>query len=115
MSARSSRSDPFEAPVAWEDDPRVRRVLDVVDAIPRGKVMSYGDIAALLGLGPRWVAKVMARGTDDALPWWRVLRANGSCAPEVESRQLRHLRAEKTVARGATRVDMKRHRVVSEE
>ena len=28
------------------------RVLDVVDSIPPGRVMSYGDIAEYLGAGP---------------------------------------------------------------
>jgi len=37
------------------------RVLDVVDAIPAGRVMSYGDIAEYLGEGgPRQVGRVMA-------------------------------------------------------
>ena len=37
-------------------------VLDVVDSIPPGRVMSYGDIAEYLGtgLGPRQVGRMMA-------------------------------------------------------
>ncbi len=38
------------------------RVLDVVDAIPAGQVMSYGDIAEYLGAGgPRQVGRVLSR------------------------------------------------------
>lgn len=71
-----------------------RRVLDVVDAIPYGKVMAYGDIAAWLGEGgPRQVAKIMSRYGEES-PWHRVLRADGTCAAEVGQRQLPLLRGE---------------------
>ena len=69
-----------------------RRVLDVVDAIPPGRVMAYGDIAEWLGDGgPRRVARVMGLYGDE-VPWHRVLRADGTCAPEVGLRQLPLLR-----------------------
>lgn len=41
--------------------PYAERVLDVVERIPRGKVMSYGDVAEYLGEGgPRQVGRVMS-------------------------------------------------------
>lgn len=87
-------------------NPFAREVLDLVDAIPRGRVMSYGEISAYLGgSGPRMVARVMSTW-GDAVPWWRVLRADGSCAPEVRARQMRLLRAEGAVFRSKDRVDM---------
>ena len=50
-----------------EIDEYSARVLDVVDAIPAGQVMSYGDVAEYLGAGgPRQVGRVMdlsERGT----------------------------------------------------
>ncbi|GAA2066824.1 MGMT family protein [Williamsia deligens] len=53
-------------------------VLDVVDAIPPGRVMTYGDIAEYLQRGgPRGVGGVMAR-EGVAVTWWRVVRANGT-------------------------------------
>ena len=65
-----------------------RKVLDVVDAIPAGRVLAYGDIAEWLGEGgPRQVARVMAQHGHE-VPWHRVLRADGSCAAEVAQRQL---------------------------
>ena len=52
-------------------------VLSVVEAIPAGRVMSYGDVAAELGSrGARAVGQVMAY-YGSAVPWWRVLRAGG--------------------------------------
>ncbi|HEY2286568.1 MAG TPA: MGMT family protein [Streptosporangiaceae bacterium] len=54
------------------------RVLDVVEAIPPGQVMSYGDIAEYLGEGgPRQVGRVMALW-GGGVPWWRVVHADGS-------------------------------------
>jgi alkylated DNA nucleotide flippase Atl1 len=81
-------------------------VLDVVDSIPRGKVMAYGDIAEYLGQGgPRLVARMMSLyGTE--VPWWRVLRADGSCAPEVADEQQQLLREEMTPMRASGRIDM---------
>ena len=71
-------------------------VLEVVAAIPPGRVMSYGDIAAAIGSrAPRAVGAVMAAGGADA-PWWRVVRADGRPAQCHEGEALRHLRAERT-------------------
>ena len=66
-----------------------RLVLDVVDEISPGKVMAYGDISEYVDQGTaRLVARVMSSYADDAVPWWRVLRADGTCAPEVADRQI---------------------------
>ena len=54
------------------------RVLDVVDAIPPGQVMSYGDIAEYLEAGgPRQVGRVLAV-YGGGVAWWRVIHADGS-------------------------------------
>lgn len=80
-------------------------VYDVVEAIPRGYVLTYGDIAELLGShGPRRVAQAMSRSAG-AVPWHRVIRADGTPAPAVAVRQLELLRGEATpMVRG--RVDL---------
>ncbi|WP_300077820.1 MGMT family protein [Propioniciclava sp.] len=54
----------------------VDRVLLAVVMIPPGRVASYGDIGALVGVGPRRVGSIMAR-QGDGVPWWRVLGASG--------------------------------------
>jgi alkylated DNA nucleotide flippase Atl1 len=89
-------------------------VLDVVDAIPSGRVMSYGDIAEYLaeGGGPRQVGRVMA-SYGGAVAWWRVIHADGTPAPGHDSVALRHYLAEGTPLRSArppVRVDMRRAR-----
>jgi alkylated DNA nucleotide flippase Atl1 len=96
-----------------EIDDYSAQVLDVVDSIPAGQVMSYGDIAEYLGVGgPRQVGQVMARYGGGA-PWWRVIHADGTPAPGHEDRALAHYLAEGTPLRSATspvRVNMRKAR-----
>jgi methylated-DNA-protein-cysteine methyltransferase related protein len=57
--------------------------------------MTYGSIAEFLEQGsPRLVARVMSTKSDSDTPWQRVLRSDGTCAPEVADEQVRRLRAE---------------------
>jgi methylated-DNA-protein-cysteine methyltransferase-like protein len=86
----------------------------VVAAIPRGRVASYGGIAARAGLPGR--ARLVGRvlGQADAgppLPWCRVLRADGRIAfpPDSEAwlEQVRRLAAEGVLVRNG-RVDLAR-------
>jgi TDG/mug DNA glycosylase family protein len=86
-------------------------VLDLVETIPPGRVMSYGDVAEMLGDGgPRQVGAVMS-AYGGGVPWWRVLRADGSHTPELAARALPLLRDEGTPLRpNGSRVDMPRAR-----
>lgn len=89
--------------------PFAELVLDVVAEIPAGSVASYSDVAAVIGRGgPRQVGQALAR-FGGGVPWWRVLRADGSCAPVTGSEQLERLRAEGVPVLG-DRVDMARAR-----
>jgi alkylated DNA nucleotide flippase Atl1 len=89
------------------------RVLDVVDEIPAGRVMSYGDIAEYLNTGgPRQVGRVMSLH-GGAVTWWRVIRADGTPPVGHESRALEHYLEEGTPLRSArppVRVDMRQAR-----
>ena len=89
------------------------RVLDVVECIPSGKVMTYGDVAAHLGSrGARVVGQVLARyGSDVA--WWRVIRSDGSPPRDHEQRALTYYWSEATplVFKGEEyRIDLDRAR-----
>ncbi|HEX6449069.1 MAG TPA: MGMT family protein [Trebonia sp.] len=89
-------------------------VLDLVDSIPAGRVMSYGDIAEYLGEGPgpRQVGRVLSV-YGSAVPWWRVIHADGTPAPGHDESALAHYLAEGTPLRSArppVRVDMRRAR-----
>jgi alkylated DNA nucleotide flippase Atl1 len=89
--------------------PFAEEVLDLVAKIPRGRVMAYSDVADALGRGgARQVGQAMAR-FGSGVPWWRVLRADGSVAPVNAEEQMRMLRAERTPLVGE-RVDMERAR-----
>src|SRR5436190_10338440 len=65
-----------------EPDPKYReRVYRIVRRIPRGRVMTYGQIAYMLGEGytPRTVGFVM-HNSDDRTPWHRVINSQGRCS-----------------------------------
>jgi alkylated DNA nucleotide flippase Atl1 len=76
------------------DEETVERVREAVRAIPPGETASYGEIAERAGLrSARLVGRILAEDGHD-LPWHRVLRADGSCAPHIAREQSARLRAE---------------------
>ncbi|MEA9986479.1 MULTISPECIES: MGMT family protein [Subtercola] len=76
-------------------------VLEVVDAIPPGCVLTYGDVAALLGSrAARAVGTVLAR-SGGAHPWWRVVRSGGHPAPGHEAAAREHYEGEGTPLTGS--------------
>ena len=79
-------------------------VFDAVERIPPGRVSSYGAIGRLIGVGPRRVARALAMG-GGAVPWHRVVRADGTVAEPVRVRQLELLAAEGVPVRNG-RVDL---------
>jgi alkylated DNA nucleotide flippase Atl1 len=79
-------------------------VFDVVERIPPGRVSTYGAIGRLIGIGPRRVARALSSG-GGAVPWYRVVRADGTAAEPVRVEQLALLAAEGVPVRGG-RVDL---------
>jgi methylated-DNA-protein-cysteine methyltransferase related protein len=75
-------------------DPKAynNQVYAIVRAIPRGRVMTYGQIGRLIDapdgveadryfrLAPRWVGSAMASCPDD-VPWQRVINSQGKVSP----------------------------------
>jgi methylated-DNA-protein-cysteine methyltransferase-like protein len=56
------------------------KVWHVVRQCPRGRVVSYGGVAALLGYprAARGVGRALAALPDQSnVPWWRVINRNG--------------------------------------
>jgi methylated-DNA-protein-cysteine methyltransferase-like protein len=106
-----------DKPAERSDDARadaLARILAAVRAIPRGRVASYGQVAANAGLKgrARLVGYALRTGDGRALPWHRVLRANGASAfPDGSAgraEQCKRLEREGVrVARG--RVDLGRY------
>ncbi|MGH8463663.1 MAG: MGMT family protein [Pseudomonas sp.] len=87
----------------------------VLGQVPSGKVVSYGQLAELAGLGraARWVGRTLSQlPTDTQLPWHRVLGAGGrlslASGPPSGDEQRARLRAE-GISVHNNRVDMLRH------
>ncbi|MDQ2631710.1 MAG: MGMT family protein [Actinomycetota bacterium] len=96
MNAESAKTVP-EGPFSRT---RELEVLERVREIPAGFVRTYGDVSPG---APRFAGTVLFQADDPDLPWWRVVRADGSLAKGDRQRAL--LRAEGVPFRGE-RVDM---------
>lgn len=89
----------------------VEAVLALVEAVPRGRVTTYGLIAealqdALGRGGPRTVARVM--GTHGSLvTWWRVVRADGSLPAHLANEARQAYAEEGTPVRATGSVDLR--------
>jgi len=89
--------------------PFAERVLALVAQVPRGRVTTYADVAELLGEGgPRAVGTVMSRW-GGGVPWWRVVRADGTPPLHKAGEAGRRLRAE-GVAFVGERIDLRASR-----
>jgi methylated-DNA-protein-cysteine methyltransferase related protein len=90
-----------------DSDDYAEAVLELVERIPAGRVMSYGAIAEVVGWGgPRQVGTVMSR-YGGGVPWHRVVNSVGRLVPGHEVKARRLLLAEGVPFRG-DRVDMRR-------
>ena len=58
------------------------RVYEIVRQIPRGRVMTYGQLAEILGEGytARTVGFVMHGAETEKVPWQRVINSQGGCS-----------------------------------
>jgi alkylated DNA nucleotide flippase Atl1 len=81
--------------MAGMDEETVERVRAVVLAIPPGETSTYGEVADRAGIPgrSRLVGRILAEDGHD-VPWHRVLRANGTCAPHIATEQSARLRVE---------------------
>lgn len=102
MSAESAKAGDIDR----VSQTRELEVLERVRAIPEGFVRTYGDVSPG---APRYAGSVLFAVDEPDLPWWRVVRADGSLAKGDRQRAL--LVAEGVPFRGA-RVDMSLARVV---
>lgn len=84
-----------------------QRVIDAVRAIPEGFVRTYGDVSPG---APRFTGTVL-RTTDADLPWWRVVRADGSLAKGERQRALLDAEAVPFLATEPPRVDLRLCRI----
>ncbi len=86
-----------------------RGVLDAVDRVPAGTVVTYADVAEMTGTGSaRTVGTVLSRYGRE-VPWWRVVQASGRPAEPHLQEALRRLAQEGCPVVGE-RVDLARAR-----
>jgi methylated-DNA-protein-cysteine methyltransferase-like protein len=84
-----------------------QRVIEAVRAIPEGFVRTYGDLSPG---APRFTGTVL-RTTDAVLPWWRVVRADGSLAQGERQRALLDAEGVPFRAGAPARVDLRLCRI----
>jgi methylated-DNA-protein-cysteine methyltransferase-like protein len=84
-----------------EADDREAQLYAWMAQIPRGRVVTYGQLARLIGRpnAARWVGRQMGRlPPGSRLPWYRVINAQGRSSIPVDergwNRQLRLLQRE---------------------
>jgi len=94
---------------AWVYEEFVEAVHELAAAIPPGRVMTYGSLAAALGSrAPRAVGRIMAH--SEGLPWWRVVYADGHVLPHYWAEAIEHYREEGTPlleTRDGIRIDVR--------
>lgn len=83
MSAESAKTDDIGQVSRTRD--RELEVLERVRGIPEGFVRTYGDVSPG---APRFAGSVLFHAGDPDLPWWRVVRADGSLAKGDRQRAL---------------------------
>ena len=96
------------------------RVYRIVRSIPSGRVMTYGQLAEILGEGytARTIGFVM-HGSDDETPWHRVINAQGGCSTGriaiPHDKQQRMLEAEGVNFNERGRCDLRNYLWIPEE
>jgi methylated-DNA-protein-cysteine methyltransferase-like protein len=111
-----------EAPRAVQETQGYReRVFEIVRRIPSGRVMTYGQIADMLGEGytPRTVGFVMHAADEETVPWQRVINSQGACSTGrvvlPPDKQQRMLEAEGIKFDARARCDLRQYRWPSDE
>ena len=91
------------------------RVFKIVHQIPRGRVMTYGQLAYLLGEGytPRTIGFVMHGADESNTPWHRVINSQGRCSTGrivlPSDKQQRILEREGVKFDGSGRCDLEKY------
>jgi methylated-DNA-protein-cysteine methyltransferase related protein len=83
------------------------RILSAVRAIPKGFVRTYGDLSPG---APRLAGRVL-RGAGPEVPWWRVVRADGSLPMGEDQRARLDAEGVPLLARDPPRVDIRTARL----
>lgn len=95
-------------------------VINIVSQIPRGKVVSYGQVAAYVGVprAAQQVGWVLRQLEDIDIPWWRVINNEGRISIKGNiyndaNSQRKHLRAERVEVGEDFTLDIEKYRFVA--
>jgi alkylated DNA nucleotide flippase Atl1 len=91
--------------------PSQETVLARIRAIPPGFVRTYGDLCPE---APRFTGTVLRRADDPALPWWRVVRADGSLTQGERQRERLHAEGVPFRSLRPARVDLRVARMLGD-
>jgi len=88
--------------MGYQEEPtKDQKIWQVVMAVPPGKVVSYGQVADMAGLGrqARYIGRALGQlPKGHSVPWYRVIRSNGQIAfpegSEIYQEQVSRLQAE---------------------
>jgi methylated-DNA-protein-cysteine methyltransferase related protein len=115
MDIKQDAASPSARPATADRDARREALYLTLAQVPPGKVVSYGQLAQLAGLGraARWVGRVLGQlPQGSALPWHRVIAAGGRLSLPAGNpsgaEQRARLRAEGVLIQH-DRVDIRRH------
>jgi alkylated DNA nucleotide flippase Atl1 len=86
-----------------------QRVIEAIRAIPEGFVRTYGDVSPG---APRLAGSVLRRTHQPGLPWWRVVRADGSLAVGEDQRARLEAEGVPFLPGAPARVDMSVARMI---
>lgn len=98
------------------------RVIDVIRLVPHGTVVSYGQVAAYVGI-PRAARQVgwILRGIESSvdLPWWRVINNSGRITIDGNLYNDKHvqkrlLESEGIVVSPEFTLDMQKYRFIAD-
>lgn len=86
----------------------VELVLRAVEQVPPGRVVSYGDIAELVGTSARRVGAIMANSGGE-VSWWRVTNRDGALPEHLLPLAAKQWKRER-IANDGRRCAISRHR-----
>lgn len=84
------------------------QILDAVRAIPEGFVRTYGDVSPG---APRLAGRILKTVHAPSVPWWRVVRADGSLAAGENQRARLEAEGVPFRPRSKARVDLRIARI----
>lgn len=100
--------------------PFTEEIIKIIQSIPKGKVMTYGQVAEWAGnpRGARQVSRILhSMSRKHSLPWHRVINSKGEISLPPENGgllQRQMLEDEGVVFKGSGKIDLKIYRFIGQ-